>query len=100
MKEREEAGTDGLLFTDRQGVALKYNAVQSAFNAGFKALGLPVEVNLYPAAFLRYSGFDSDQGFVDGASEPWPHFKSYDGKVCQGGGFAEQRDSGENRKSL
>ena len=40
MKEESEDETD-LLFTDRQGDALKYNAIQSAFNAGFRALGLP-----------------------------------------------------------
>ena len=31
----------GLLFTDRQAEALKYNAIQSSFNAGFTALKLP-----------------------------------------------------------
>ena len=30
----------GLLFTDRNGEALSYNAIQSAFNAGFTALNL------------------------------------------------------------
>ena len=30
-----------LLFTDRKGEALRYNAIQSSFNAGFTALGLP-----------------------------------------------------------
>src|SRR4051812_5437478 len=30
-----------LVFTDRNGQALRYNAIQSAFNAGFKALDLP-----------------------------------------------------------
>ena len=31
----------GLIFTDIKGEALKYNAIQSAFNASFKALNLP-----------------------------------------------------------
>ena len=31
----------GLLFTDQKDQALKYNAIQSSFNAGFMALGLP-----------------------------------------------------------
>ena len=30
-----------LVFTDRRGQLLKYNAIQSAFNAGFIALNLP-----------------------------------------------------------
>ena len=38
---KEESGEEGLLFTDKQGEALKYNAIQSSFNAGFKALKLP-----------------------------------------------------------
>ena len=38
---KEENGDEGLLFTDKQGEALKYNAIQSAFNAGFRALKLP-----------------------------------------------------------
>ena len=40
MKE-ECQNTIELLFTDRQGEALKYNAIQSSFNAGFKSLNLP-----------------------------------------------------------
>ncbi|MDE0119565.1 MAG: site-specific integrase [Bdellovibrionales bacterium] len=40
MKEESE-NEMALLFTDKQGEALRYNAIQSAFNAGFKALGLP-----------------------------------------------------------
>ena len=38
---KEKNGDEGLLFTDKQGEALKYNAIQSAFNAGFRALKLP-----------------------------------------------------------
>lgn len=30
-----------MVFVNRQGDLLKYNAVQSAFNGGFEALGLP-----------------------------------------------------------
>ena len=40
MKEESKNETD-LLFTDKKGEALKYNAIQSAFNAGFRALKLP-----------------------------------------------------------
>ena len=41
-KMKEESKNEmALLFTDKQGEALKYNAIQSAFNAGFKALRLP-----------------------------------------------------------
>ena len=38
---KEENGENGLLFTDKEEEALKYNAIQSAFNAGFMALKLP-----------------------------------------------------------
>ena len=38
---KEENGGSGLLFMDKQGEALKYNAIQSSFNAGFVALNLP-----------------------------------------------------------
>ena len=39
---KEESQSEiGLLFTDRQAEALKYNAIQSSFNAGFTALKLP-----------------------------------------------------------
>ena len=38
---KKETQEEGLLFTDRQGLALKYNAIQSAFNAGFRSLKLP-----------------------------------------------------------
>ena len=37
---KKEAVSD-LVFTDSKGELLKYNAIQSAFNAGFEALGLP-----------------------------------------------------------
>ena len=37
---RKEAVND-LVFTDANGGLLKYNAVQSSFNAGFMALKLP-----------------------------------------------------------
>ena len=37
---RTETESD-LVFTDKKGELLKYNAIQSAFNAGFKALKLP-----------------------------------------------------------
>ena len=38
---KEENGDEGLLFMDKKGEALKYNAIQSSFNAGFVALKLP-----------------------------------------------------------
>ena len=43
LKEMKEECQNqaGLLFTDIKGEALKYNAIQSSFNAGFKALDLP-----------------------------------------------------------
>ena len=40
MKE-ESQSKEGLLFTDREGEALKYNTIQASFNAGFTALKLP-----------------------------------------------------------
>ena len=39
--EMKKSALNDLLFTDLKGDLLKYNAVQSAFNAGFVALGLP-----------------------------------------------------------
>ena len=39
-KMKEETQSD-LVFTDSKGELLKYNAIQSAFNAGFTALNLP-----------------------------------------------------------
>ena len=43
MKEESGGNTNNnrLLFADKRGEPLKYNAVQSAFNAGFMALKLP-----------------------------------------------------------
>ena len=42
LKQMKTGNEDeGLLFTDKRGEALKYNAIQSAFNAGFMALKLP-----------------------------------------------------------
>ena len=40
LEMKKEAMND-LVFTDRKGGLLKYNAVQSSFNAGFMALKLP-----------------------------------------------------------
>ena len=37
----KKESVNGLVFTGQNGELLKYNAVQSAFNAGFEALGLP-----------------------------------------------------------
>ena len=39
-KMKKEAVND-LVFTDAKGEIIKYNAIQSSFNAGFEALGLP-----------------------------------------------------------
>ena len=41
LREMKKEARNDLVFTDIKGDLLKYNAVQSAFNAGFKALGLP-----------------------------------------------------------
>jgi len=40
-ERRGETGGTGLVFQGKNGEALKYNAIQSAFNAGFKSLNLP-----------------------------------------------------------
>ena len=39
--EMKKAAVNDLVFTDTQGELLKYNAIQSSFNAGFRALNLP-----------------------------------------------------------
>ena len=39
--EMKQEAVNDLVFTNREGELLKYNAVQSAFNAGFIALKLP-----------------------------------------------------------
>ena len=39
LKEMKKVVVDDLVFTDSKGDLLRYNAVQSAFNAGFTALG-------------------------------------------------------------
>jgi integrase len=42
LKEAKlSSGGNGPVFCDRSGELLKYSAIQSAFNAGFRALGLP-----------------------------------------------------------
>ena len=42
LKQMEKEGGDKeFLFVDKKGEPLKYNAIQMAFNAGFKALNLP-----------------------------------------------------------
>ena len=41
LKEAKKTSASDLVFTDTKGGLLKYNAIQSAFNAGFIALGLP-----------------------------------------------------------
>ena len=41
LREMKKEKLNGLVFTDQRGGLLKYNAVQSSFNAGFTALGLP-----------------------------------------------------------
>ena len=41
LREMKEEAQNDLVFTDRKGELLKYNAVQSSFNAGFMALRLP-----------------------------------------------------------
>ena len=48
---KEENGSEGLIFKDKQGEPLKYRAIQSAFNASFKALKLPWRFNY----ILRHS---------------------------------------------
>ena len=41
LKEMKQSALNDLVFTDSKGKLLKYNAIQSAFNSGFIALGLP-----------------------------------------------------------
>ena len=41
LKQMKESAQNDLVFTDSKGKALKYRAIQSAFNAGFTALNLP-----------------------------------------------------------
>ena len=41
FRELKKEAQNDLVFTDRKGELLKYNAIQSAFNAGFVALNLP-----------------------------------------------------------
>ncbi|MCY4321418.1 MAG: site-specific integrase, partial [Bdellovibrionaceae bacterium] len=41
LKQMEEQAQNDLVFTDSKGGALKYRAIQSAFNTGFTALKLP-----------------------------------------------------------
>ena len=41
LKQKKESAQNDLVFTDSKGKALKYRAIQSAFNAGFIALNLP-----------------------------------------------------------
>ena len=41
LREMKKSALNDLVFTDSKGGLLKYNAIQSAFNAGFTALKLP-----------------------------------------------------------
>ena len=41
LKEMKKEAVNDLVFTNDKGELLRYNAVQSAFNAGFEALKLP-----------------------------------------------------------
>ena len=41
FKEMKKEAVNDLVFTDANGELLKYNAIQSSFNSGFVALGLP-----------------------------------------------------------
>ena len=41
LHEVKQESKSDLVFTDSKGELLRYNAVQSSFNAGFIALGLP-----------------------------------------------------------
>ena len=41
LREMKKEALNDLVFTDTKGELLKYNAVQSSFNAGFRALKLP-----------------------------------------------------------
>ena len=82
----------------KQGEALKYNAIQSAFNAGFRALKLPWKstVNTHLKTFLCNNGFNSYERYILSAGKPWSYFKSYDRKVCQSDSSFKQRNSRKN----
>ena len=41
LREMQKSALNDLVFTDQRGELLKYNAIQSSFNAGFVALELP-----------------------------------------------------------
>ena len=75
-QERDNRGKNkvGLLFTDINQEALKYNAIQSSFNAGFEALDL----NSYPKTFLRHSSFDGHEQYISCSGHLRTYFQSYD----------------------
>ena len=59
LQMKKEAVND-LVFTDGKGNLLKYNAVQSSFNHGFMALGLPWRFCSYLSSYLRHNGSCGD----------------------------------------
>ena len=79
---RKEVLSD-LVFTDRKGEALKYNAVQSSFNAGFIALKLPWRSNSYlPTHFCHHCSYGNKRSFCC-SGKPWACRNKNDSKVCE-----------------
>ena len=83
-QERDNRGKNkvGLLFTDTNQEALKYNAIQSSFNACFESLRSSLAFNSYPKTFLRHSSFNGYKQYLCCASYLRTYFQSYDREVC------------------
>ena len=64
LREMKESAESDLVFTGNKGRLIKYNAIPSAFNAGFTALA----IHSYLPSYLRYSGFDDDKKYLCGSS--------------------------------
>ena len=84
LKEMKVESENELVFTNVDGEPLRYNAIQSAYNAGFEALGLPwrsTHICRHTYATLALIAGNSLSAVQ---AQPWSHRTEDHSKVCEG----------------
>ena len=88
--EIKTSAVSDLVFSNSKGELLRYNAIQSAFNAGFEAFrGATLAFYPYMSVHLRDNGSYGDKKLFCCASQPWTYTANDDSKVCKGCGTFE-----------
>ena len=96
LREMKEEAKSDLVFTDSKAELIKYNAIQSSFNAGFAALNLPWRsTHICRHTYATIALMDDKKSFCC-SNQPWIYRNKNDSKVCKDCCSFESRNGGKN----